>query len=73
MSGSFPFDGEDSLSGGSILQRELTDDPTESRHFNVPNRRGRLTQKQQEGVEPGGGGLSIILVSMQVLCICMEH
>lgn len=34
----FPFDGEDSLSGGSVLQRELTDDATESRHFDVPNR-----------------------------------
>lgn len=52
VGGSFPLEGEDSLSGGSILQRELADDPTESRHFNVPNRRGRLTQEQQEGVEP---------------------
>lgn len=51
----FPFDGEDSLSGGSVLQRELADDATEIRHFDVPNRRGRLTEEQQEGVEPGGG------------------
>lgn len=54
MSGSFPFEGEDSLSGGAILQSELADDPTEAGDFNVPDRGGRLTQEQQEGVEPAG-------------------
>lgn len=56
VSGSLAFECQDSLSGGPILQRELTDDPTEVGHPDVPHRGGRLTQEQQEGVEPGGGG-----------------
>lgn len=77
VSGSFAFEREDSFSGGSILESELADDPTESRDFNVPHRGGRLTQEQQEGVEPGGGrrrrtSLSIVLVGVQLLCICMK-
>lgn len=55
MSSPFAFDSEDALSGGAVLQRELADDPTERSHFYVPNRRGGLTEEQQEGVEPGGG------------------
>lgn len=37
VSGSFSFEGEDSLSGGSVLQRELADDPTETGDLNVPD------------------------------------
>lgn len=63
----FVFAGQNSFSGGPILKRELADDPTERRHFNVPNRRGRLTQEQQEGVEPAGGGGESVEVHVQVL------
>lgn len=57
MSGSFSFEGEDALPGGAILQSELTDDPAETGDLNVSDRGRRLTQEQQEGVEPGGGGV----------------
>lgn len=65
------FAGQNSFSGGPILERELADDPTERRHFNVPNRGGRLTQEQQEGVEPAGGGGERVEVHVQVLDPCL--
>lgn len=75
VSGSFPFQGEDSLSGGAVLQRELADDPTEAGDFNVPHRGRRLTQEQQEGVEPGGGDHSqtrgdLQRSSLESVCTC---
>lgn len=56
MHGSFPFDGENLLSGGPVLQGELADDPTETGHLDVSDGGGGLTQEQQEGVEPGSRG-----------------
>lgn len=53
VGGPFAPECQDSLPGGAILQRELADDAAESRHLDVPDRRGGLTQEQQEGVEPG--------------------
>lgn len=67
VSGSFPFEGEDSFSGGAILQSELTDDPTETGDFNVSDRGGRLTQEQQEGVEPAGGEVVIFVMFAEVI------
>lgn len=53
VGGPFASECKYSLPGGAILQRELADDAAESRHLDVPDRRGGLTQEQQEGVEPG--------------------
>lgn len=57
--GSFAAERQHSLSGGPIFESKFADDAAESRHLDVPDRGGGLTQKQQEGVEPGaaaGGG-----------------
>lgn len=54
--GPLPLERDHPLSGGSILQSELADEATESCDFNVSDRRGWLTQEQQEGVEPAGSG-----------------
>lgn len=46
------FLGEDPLSRGAVLQRELTNDPTEVSYLNVADWVGRLTQVQEEWVKP---------------------
>lgn len=51
--------GDDSLPVGAILQSEFADDPTEAGDLDIPNRRGRLPQEQQEGMKPRGGGSPI--------------
>ena len=44
--------GEQAVSGGPVLQTELTQDPTEPGDGHVTHTVGRLAQEQQEGVEP---------------------
>lgn len=46
------FLGEDPLSRGAVLQRELANDPTEVSYLNVPDWVRRLTQVQEEWVKP---------------------
>lgn len=52
VGGPFASECKDSLPGGAIFKGELADDAAESRHLDVPDRWGGLTQEQQEGVEP---------------------
>lgn len=46
------FLGEDPLSGRTVLQRELANDLTEVSYLDISDRVGRLTQVQEERVEP---------------------
>lgn len=54
MVGSFLLLLQYSLSGGSILQRKLTEDFTEPVHTDLSYAVGRMTEEQQEWMEPGG-------------------
>lgn len=46
------FLGEDPLSRGAVLQRELANDLTEMSYLNFPDGVRRLTQVQEERVKP---------------------
>lgn len=46
------FLGENPLSGGAVLQRELANDLTKVSNLYVPDRIGRLAQVQEERVKP---------------------
>ena len=51
--GSFLFLLQHAVSGGSVLERKLAEDFTEPVDADLSHTVGRVTEEQQEGVEPG--------------------
>lgn len=51
--GSFLFLLQHTVTGGPVLQRKLAEDFTEPVDADVSHTVGRMTEVQQEGVEPG--------------------
>ena len=45
---------QDPFASGPVLQGELAEDLAEAMDAHIPHGVGRVSQEQQEGVEPGG-------------------